>query len=79
MLIIDSDAIALIVIYSMSVDGPVRLSTEPGAKQSAPSPGFLGGSKALDTLARFITSKELLFHPSQNSMVTRSVCKIFII
>jgi hypothetical protein len=67
------DAISIIVIYSMSVDGPARVSIEPGAKQTAPSPGLLAGSRALESLARFITSKELLFHPSQSSVVTRSV------
>lgn len=59
----------------MSVDGPARLAIEPGAKLSTADTGFLAGSKALDSLARFITSKELMFHPSQNAAVTRTVCR----
>ncbi|PVG02608.1 hypothetical protein CPB86DRAFT_822639 [Serendipita vermifera] len=67
------DAIALVIIYSMSKDGPVRLTPEPGSKTTPSAPGYLAGSKALDSLAQFVTSKELLFHPSQNSAITRQL------
>lgn len=69
------DAIAVLAIYSMAVDGPARSTPDPGAKEGATKSGFLAGSKALDSLATFMMSKELLFHPSQSSSVTRSVCK----
>jgi hypothetical protein len=57
----------------MSKDGPVRLTADPGSKNASSTPGYLAGSKALDSLAQFVTSKELLFHPSQNSAITRQV------
>lgn len=69
------DAIAILVVYSMSEDGPARTTPEPGAKGASTKSGFLGGSKALDSFATFMMSKELLFHPSQSSSVTRSVCR----
>jgi hypothetical protein len=68
------DAIAILVVYSMSEDGPARTTPEPGAKGGSTKHGFLAGSKALDSFATFMMSKELLFHPSQSSSVTRSVC-----
>ncbi|KAG8751768.1 hypothetical protein FRC14_007629 [Serendipita sp. 396] len=67
------DAIAQIVIYSISVDGPIKESTEVGDKQSTNSPKYVAGSKALESLAQFITSKEVSFHPSQSSSITRSL------
>ncbi|CAG8748586.1 15792_t:CDS:2, partial [Acaulospora colombiana] len=54
-------------------DGPMRLTPELGSKNTPSAPGYLAGSKALDSLAQFITSKELLFHPSQNSAITRQL------
>jgi hypothetical protein len=57
----------------MAVDGPIRHSADPVSPDASLSPGFVGGSRALDALHQFITSKELLFHPSSPSQVTRPV------
>ncbi|KAH7104315.1 ARM repeat-containing protein [Auriculariales sp. MPI-PUGE-AT-0066] len=53
-------ALANIIIYSMSVDGPERNGDGPGQT------GFLGGSKALDALDKVVTSTESYFHPSNS-------------
>ena len=71
---VNLDAIATILVYCMAVDGPVRHSADPVSPDATLSPGFVGGSRALDALHQFITSKELLFHPSSPSQVTRPVC-----
>ncbi|KAJ3843176.1 hypothetical protein F5878DRAFT_605646 [Lentinula raphanica] len=57
-------ALAKILVYSISTDGPVKesSSTDPASKTS----GYLAGSKALDTLERLITSTESFFHPSNS-------------
>lgn len=57
----------------MSVDGPVKLSADAPSENGTTSPGFLGGSRALDSLAQFIVAKELLFHPSSAPPMSRSV------
>lgn len=70
------DAIAQIMVYSMTVDGDVQPSPEPGSKETGKLPGLVGGSKALDSLAQFIVSKEVSFHPSQSSSITRPLTAI---
>ena len=46
----------------MAVDSPVRkdATDTPGSSQ----PGYLAGSKALDSLDKLLTSTESFFHPS---------------
>ena len=46
----------------MAVDGPVRkdATDTPGSSE----PGYLAGSKALDSLDKLFTSTESFFHPS---------------
>ncbi|KIK71342.1 hypothetical protein GYMLUDRAFT_33493 [Collybiopsis luxurians FD-317 M1] len=58
-------ALAKILVYSISTDGPAR---EPSSQDGALSQqtGYLAGSKALDTLDRLITSTESFFHPSNS-------------
>ena len=53
----------------MSVDGPERSdppTPSPSAGLSVQQSGYLGGSRALDTLDKFITSTESFFHPSNS-------------
>jgi len=51
-----TEALAKIIIYSISVDSPVS--------EDSTSLGIAAGSKALDSLKRLITSVESFFHPS---------------
>ena len=46
----------------MAVDSPIRkdATDTPGSSQ----PGYLAGSKALDSLDKLLTSTESFFHPS---------------
>ncbi|KAL4243149.1 BLM10 family protein [Abortiporus biennis] len=53
--------IAKIIVYSMSVDGPIR-DEEDGTSED----GYLAGSRALDSLDKLITSTESFFHPSNS-------------
>ncbi|KAJ3001612.1 hypothetical protein NUW54_g6317 [Trametes sanguinea] len=57
-----SSALAKIIVYSLSLDGPVRDSGSEGDSPS--SEGFVAGSRALDSLDKLITSVESFFHPS---------------
>ncbi|KAL4264291.1 BLM10 family protein [Pleurotus pulmonarius] len=64
-------ALAKIIVYSMSVDGPERTTTAgtpAGDSRSLPSHsnGYLAGSKALDSLEKLITCTESFFHPSNS-------------
>ena len=61
-LIIPPGSLAKLFVYSMAVDGPVRrdATDTPGQSQ----PGYLAGSKALDSLDKLFTSTESFFHPS---------------
>ncbi|KAJ7630604.1 hypothetical protein FB45DRAFT_746590 [Roridomyces roridus] len=67
-------SLAKILVYSMSVDSPVRDSataTPPTRDGKILQPtGYLAGSKALDTLDRLITSTESFFHPSNSGPYT---------
>ncbi|KIY51336.1 hypothetical protein FISHEDRAFT_37321 [Fistulina hepatica ATCC 64428] len=51
-------AFARLIVYSIAVDGPL--------KEGSGSPGYLAGSKALDTLERIITCTESFFHPTNS-------------
>lgn len=66
-----SDSLSKLIIYSMSVDGPERPSSVSDEKSET---SFLAGSKALDSLAKIITSAESFFHPSNSGHWTLSVC-----
>ncbi|KAL7285729.1 hypothetical protein ACG7TL_000834 [Trametes sanguinea] len=57
-----SSALAKMIVYSLSLDGPVRDSGSAGDVPS--SEGFVAGSRALDSLDKLITSVESFFHPS---------------
>ncbi|KAF9452549.1 hypothetical protein P691DRAFT_696832 [Macrolepiota fuliginosa MF-IS2] len=61
-------ALAKIFVYSMSVDGEVRIST-PVHRQDGNLPkqsGYIAGSRALDSLDKLITCTESFFHPSNS-------------
>ncbi|EJD04282.1 uncharacterized protein FOMMEDRAFT_167503 [Fomitiporia mediterranea MF3/22] len=67
-------ALAKLIVYSISVDGPVRTDTSQAShKQGQGHLGFLAGSKALDSLERIITSAETYFHPSNSGHWTLSL------
>lgn len=55
------------IVYSMSVDGPVR-----GDERDF-LPSYLAGSRALDSLDKIITSTESYFHPSNSGPWTNNV------
>ncbi|KAE9410730.1 ARM repeat-containing protein [Gymnopus androsaceus JB14] len=60
-------ALAKILVYSMSTDGPVKADPSQSSDSNRSHPtGYLAGSKALDTLDRLITSTESFFHPSNS-------------
>ncbi|KAH9922007.1 ARM repeat-containing protein [Epithele typhae] len=58
-----SSALAKLIVYSLSLDGPIRSDTAstPG---SSSSEGYMAGSRALDSLDKLVTSVESFFHPS---------------
>ncbi|KAI0762664.1 ARM repeat-containing protein [Fomes fomentarius] len=57
-----SSALAKLIVYSLSLDGPIR--QDSGTPGTPSSDGFLAGSRALDSLDKLITSVESFFHPS---------------
>ena len=58
----------------MSVDGPTRVDVDPNSKsQNRSQPGFLAGSRALDSLEKIIISVETFFHPSNSGHWTLNV------
>lgn len=59
-------SLARIFVYSMSPDGPIRSS--PVGTPGQVEPGYLAGSRALDSLERLMTSTENFFHPSNSGV-----------
>jgi proteasome activator subunit 4 len=64
----------------MAVDGTVRSRSEsPSSRGEGRVPsrqvGYLAGSKAMESLDRFITSTESFFHPSNSGLWSLSVRK----
>jgi hypothetical protein len=60
----------------MAVDGPIRSEASPSRGEgSFPSrqAGYLAGSKAMESLEKFITSTESFFHPSNSGLWSLSV------
>jgi hypothetical protein len=60
----------------MAVDGPVRTELTPSQEESKlPSrqAGYLAGSKAMESLDKFIMSTESFFHPSNSGIWSLSV------
>lgn len=78
LLILSTAAFAKILVYSISTDGPVKEPNldETQSRDANPvqTPGYLAGSKALDTLDRLITSTESFFHPSNSGQWSITVC-----
>jgi proteasome activator subunit 4 len=67
------------MVYSMAVDGPIRSEAPSRAegKFSTRQVGYLAGSKAMESLDKFITSTESFFHPSNSgvwSLTVRHLC-----
>lgn len=60
-------AVARLLVYSMSVDGPVKSATPSSGRAALFQPqGLPAGSKALETLERLVTCMETFFHPSNS-------------
>ena len=71
-----SGSLAKLVVYSMAVDAPVRseASPTPGERRfPSRQVGYLAGSKAMESLDKFITSTESFFHPSNSGLWSLSV------
>ena len=69
-------SLAKLMVYSMAVDAPVRseASPSPGEKRfPSRQVGYLAGSKAMESLDKFITSTESFFHPSNSGLWSLSV------
>ncbi len=69
------DSLAKIIVYSMCLDSPIRgeSGSSDNSGVSTPQNGFIGGSRALDSLDKLITSTESYFHPSNHGHWTLSV------
>jgi proteasome activator subunit 4 len=80
------DYLATIIVYSMHEDSPIAPPSgmaTPFAPDPAESPfypgarplqtTFIAGSKALDSLIKFIVSTESFFHPSNSGSWTSNV------
>ena len=60
----------------MAIDGPVRSEASPSNEGKFPCQvGYLAGSKAMESLDKFITSTESFFHPSNSGLWSLSVRK----
>ncbi|KAH9081608.1 hypothetical protein EDB83DRAFT_2512470 [Lactarius deliciosus] len=69
-------SLAKTMVYSMAVDGPVRTELTPSQGEGrlpSPQAGFLAGSKAMESLDKFITSTESFFHPSNSGIWSLSL------
>lgn len=74
--------LATIFVYSMMEDGltmpPSTMMTPQPSAPATPRPStrsYLGGSKALDSLSKFIQATESFFHPSNSGMWTPSLTR----
>ena len=66
------------MVYSMAVDGPVRTEltlSQGGGRLPSRQAGYLAGSKAMESLDKFVTSTESFFHPSNSGIWSLSVCQ----
>lgn len=69
-------SLAKLMVYSMAVDASVRseASPTPGERRfPSRQDGYLAGSKAMESLDKFITSTESFFHPSNFGLWSLSV------
>ncbi|KAF8274047.1 hypothetical protein EI94DRAFT_1714621 [Lactarius quietus] len=69
-------SLAKMMVYSMAVDGPVRTELAPSQREGRlPSrqAGYLAGSRAMESLDKFITSTESFFHPSNSGIWSLSL------
>jgi len=69
-------ALAKLMVYSMAVDAPFRSEASPSpGERRFPSRqvGYLAGSKAMESLDKFITSTESFFHPSNSGLWSLTV------
>lgn len=60
----------------MAIDGPVRSELTPSqgeGKLPSRQAGYLAGSKAMESLDKFVTSTESFFHPSNSGIWSLSV------
>jgi proteasome activator subunit 4 len=71
-------SLAILLIYSMSEDSPILDRTPASSKQPSRAPSmtdlkaangserkaYVGGSRALDSLLKFVNATETFFHPS---------------
>jgi proteasome activator subunit 4 len=58
----------------MAIDGPVRTELTQGEGKLPPrQAGYLAGSKAMESLDKFVTSTESFFHPSNSGIWSLSV------
>ena len=79
MLKLDKGSLAKIIVYSMSVDGPIK--AEPSGESTPMTTdgtngsqgGYLAGCRALSSLEKLITSTETFFHPSNTGPWTMLV------
>lgn len=69
-------SLAKMMVYSMAIDGPVRTELTPSQGEGRlPSrqAGYLAGSKAMESLDKFVTSTESFFHPSNSGIWSLSL------
>lgn len=69
-------SLAKLMVYSLAVDAPVRSEASPSpGERRFPSRqvGYLAGSKAMESLDKFITSTESFFHPSNSGLWSLTV------
>ena len=69
-------ALAKLIVYSLSLDGPVR-SDNGGTPGTPSTEGFVAGSRALDSLEKLMTSIESFFHPSNYGLWSLNVRRVY--